>query len=217
MERGIEPAMSTMRGMALLHRAEITPSKTELITAWAVRQAWFQGERGVEVTKVGAYRFDDPDGEVGVETLLVRAGEGPVLQVPLTYRAAPLEGAQESLVGTTVHTVLGPRWVYDACEDPVYAAVLARVEVEGGTQAEEQFEVDGKLWTRPNELRVSAPGGTTAAAVGGAPAAVQSPAGDVELLVVRDVDAGGGLTGPGTLTGSWPGRQDVLLAAARRR
>jgi hypothetical protein len=48
---------------------------------------------------VSAYRFDDPAGEVGIETLLVRRGAGPVLQVPLTYRGAPLAGAEDARGG----------------------------------------------------------------------------------------------------------------------
>jgi hypothetical protein len=42
-----------------------------------------------ELERVGAYRFDDPVGEVGIETHLVRAGER-LLHVPLTYRANPM-------------------------------------------------------------------------------------------------------------------------------
>jgi hypothetical protein len=41
--------------------------------------------------------------------------------------------------------VLGPRWVYDACADPVYAAVLAGAILGGTRQAEELVEVDGRL------------------------------------------------------------------------
>src|SRR5215218_7739419 len=100
--------------MALLHRAEITPTKLELLDAWLPTRAWYRGPADPGLAKVGAFRFDDPAGEVGIETLLVQAGDGPVLQVPLTYRAAPLAGAEPWLIGTTEHSVLGRRWVYDA-------------------------------------------------------------------------------------------------------
>ena len=76
-------------------------------------------------------RVDDPAGQVGVETILVvdEAGAAPVVyQVPLTYRAAPLDGAQSALVGTMEHSVLGRRWVYDGPHDPVYAAQLLALE-----------------------------------------------------------------------------------------
>ena len=75
--------------MALLHRAQLSPSKLEVVGDLLASRAWF---RGGTLQAVGAYRFDDPEGEVGIETHLVRADDGPVLQVPLTYRAAPLPG-----------------------------------------------------------------------------------------------------------------------------
>src|ERR1700710_2202585 len=99
--------------MALLHRATLQPSKLELLQDWAPTQPWFDGDRSAELVTVAAYRFDDPEGEVGIETLLVRAGDGPVLQVPLTYRAAPLDGGDAWLIGTMQHSVLGQRWTYD--------------------------------------------------------------------------------------------------------
>jgi len=123
--------------MALLHQADLTPTKLELLAAWLPTRGWYPGPTGtavlpdsapqasLELTRVAGYRFDDPAGEVGVETILVQAGDGPVVQVPLTYRGAPLSDAEAFLVGTTDHSVLGKRWVYDACGDPVYANVLA--------------------------------------------------------------------------------------------
>ena len=92
--------------MALLHRADLTPTKLELLQAWLPTRSWYTGPAAPQLTKVGAFRFDDPAGAVGVETMLVRAGDGPVLQVPLTYRGAPLDGAERWLVGTTEHSVL---------------------------------------------------------------------------------------------------------------
>lgn len=44
-----------------------------------------------DLTVLGAYPFDDPDGEVAIETHLLAAGT-TVLQVPVTYRAAPYSG-----------------------------------------------------------------------------------------------------------------------------
>ena len=40
------------------------------------------------------------------------------LFVPLTYRGAPLAGGEADLVGTTEHSALGTRWVYDAWRRP---------------------------------------------------------------------------------------------------
>src|SRR5690606_23314792 len=90
-----------------------------------------------------AYRFDDPDGEVGVETLIVRSGGNDELQVPLTYRGAPLAGAENWLIGTMEHSALGKRWVYDAAGDPVYAQTPAFAIRSGGREAEQHREENG--------------------------------------------------------------------------
>ncbi len=131
--------------MALLYQAELRPSKMELLDGWAPSQPWFRGEPGVKLVSVAAFRFDDPEGEVGVETHLVRAGDGPIMQMPVTYRGAPLVGAEESLIGTMEHSVLGKRWVYDGAGDPVYLLTVASVALAGAGQAELVVEVDGEL------------------------------------------------------------------------
>ena len=97
---------STMPRMALLHRAELRPTKLDLLAAWLPSRRWFHGPAGADIVRVAGFRFDDPAGEVGIETILVRLGDG-VHQVPLTYRGAPLDGADDFLVGTTEHSVLG--------------------------------------------------------------------------------------------------------------
>lgn len=87
---------------------------------------------------LSSYRFDDPCGEVGLESMLLTTAVGHVLQVPVTYRAEPLEGADEALIGTTEHSVLGRRWVYDGCADLVFVQALASAILAGGKQAELQ-------------------------------------------------------------------------------
>ncbi len=67
--------------MALFHRATITPTKAELIADWAPTQAWGP-PAGVPIEVVGSYRFDDPDGRVGMESHLVTAG-GELLHLPV--------------------------------------------------------------------------------------------------------------------------------------
>ncbi|MFC0033719.1 hypothetical protein ACFFMM_29780 [Micromonospora chaiyaphumensis] len=206
--------------MALLHRAELRPSKLDLLTAWLPGRPWFAGTPGAEATRVASYRFDDPAGEVGIETILVRAGDGPVLQVPLTYRAAPLAGAERWLVGTTDHSVLGPRWVYDACGDPVYAPALAAAVLADAGQAEEYFEVDGRREVRAPSVTLTGGRADTAPAFGtvdevvdGDPTLIR--AGGVELALVRR-PAPADAPAPARLTGSWAGQADpVLLAYAR--
>lgn len=213
--------------MALLHRADLRPSKLELLAAWLPGRPWFPPDAGTGVERVAAYRFDDPAGAVGVETILVAAGDGQTYQVPLTYRGAPLPGGEAWLVGTTEHSVLGPRWVYDACGDPVYAAVLAQAIFSGSGQAAEYFEVDGRREYREPAMAVAASGGhdveVPAAAVppqvtDGDPTLILTD--QVELAVVRRLGGGGGggeLAGA-TLTGTWDGRPaPQLLASATPR
>lgn len=176
--------------MALLHDATLVPSKRELIAAWLPRQAWADGLP--ELTPFGGFRIDDPAGEVGVEGILLRSADGAtVAHVPLTYRGAPLEGAEEHLLGTTEHSVLGTRWVYDAVGDPVYRAVLTETIAAGGTGAEEYFEVDGERVTRTPSVSV--------AGSGGAPG---------EVVVVRVVGEPAG--SEAVLAGSWEGGSGIL-------
>ena len=124
-----------MSGTAELHPdATLSPSKRDLLVVWLPTQPWFHGDAtGIEI--LGNYRFVDPDGDVGIETLLVRAGDA-TFQVPLTYRSEPLEEASEGLVGTMEHSTLGTRWVYDAPVDPAYVAELIRVIREGDSEAD---------------------------------------------------------------------------------
>ena len=179
-----------MRSMALLHRAELHPTKLELLAAWLPGCDWYQGPAG-EVVRVAGYRFDDPEGEVGIETILVRAGTGPVHQVPLTYRGAPLDGGDGWLVGTTDHSVLGRRWVYDACGDPVYVAALASAILADTGQATEYVEVDGQLTAR-------------------APTLIETDLAD--LAVLRRLDVGEQRPGL-RLTGTWAGQPEPLPLA----
>ncbi|RKR73389.1 CG0192-related protein [Frondihabitans australicus] len=149
--------------MALIHRAELVPSKTELVDAWVKSRPWFRGEAGAPLDKVAAFRFDDPEGLVGIETLFVRAGDGPVLQVPLTYRDTPLVGAEGHLIGTLSHSVLGTRYVYDGLGDPASLVALVTAVLTGATQAEEHYEIDGvEVAREPNA--VVRGGGSEAAA-----------------------------------------------------
>jgi hypothetical protein len=139
--------------MALLHQAELRPSKLELVGGWAPSQPWFEGDVSA-LTSVGAYRFDDPAGEVGVETLLVQAGGTAIFQVPLTYRATPLADADEWLIGTLQHSVLGTRWVYDGVGDPVYLQTVAAAIIGAESQAELYIEVDGERVQREATAKV---------------------------------------------------------------
>ena len=80
-----------MSGTAEIHDATLTPTKLELLAGWLPGQPWFEGPAD-DLTRVASFRFVDPDGEVGVETILVGSG-GVTYQVPVTYRNEPLEEA----------------------------------------------------------------------------------------------------------------------------
>ena len=212
--------------MAILHIATLVPSKLELIAQHLPKQPWFIAGDPAGPTLLGAYRFDDPDGEVGLETHLVLHA-GTVYHVPLSYRGAELPGAGEWLVGTMEHSVLGKRWVYDACADPVYVAALATAILTGRQGAQQFLEVDGKLEPRPSTAEVNG-SGTPDAVV---PALEPQPpvtadgvtvveAGALRLRIARVVDPAptidpGPTPGELTLSGTWKGQEvPVQLASA---
>ena len=203
--------------MALVHRATLDPTKQELVEAWLPSQPWVAGRAIAD--KVAEYRFDDPDGEVGVETILWSLDDGTVIQTPLTYRAAPLEGAEASLVGTTEHSVLGSRWVYDGCGDPVWAETLATAILTGGTQAQMVIEHDGQLVDVPARMQVR---GSGAAPFGHSLTPVESVTTDGDVTVVRSDGielqlprvVGTAVTGDATLT--WVDGEGATLATLRR-
>ncbi len=142
--------------MGIVHKATLSPSKQELVESWLPSRSWADGHRIAE--KVAEYRFDDPAGEVGVETILWRTEDGSILQTPLTYRAAPLSGAERHLIGVTEHSVLGQRWAYDGCGDPVWAATLAAGIVGGAQQSQMYFEDGGRHIDIPARMQVRGSG-----------------------------------------------------------
>ena len=202
--------------MALIHRATIRPTKAELLNDWVPTQPW--GTRKLE--PVGAYRFDDPDGEVGIETLVVSSADGALLQAPLTYRGAPLDGAEPFLICTMEHSVLGRRWIYDATGDPVYAGMLASVLLAGVHQADEL--VEGADAPREPSIRVTGSGSPAhdvppvgAVRVSSDDATtLMETAGGLRLVVRRRLDRDEGPTDrESTLTGTWSGLASPVLLA----
>jgi hypothetical protein len=199
------------------HRATLDPEKPELLRAWVPGRRWAgQGP----LTPLGAYRFDDPAGEVGLEAFLLGTDDDTVLHVPLTYRARPLEGAEQHLVGTTEHSELGTRYVYDGCADPVWASALARCALTGGTQAALEYEEDGRRQVREARTTVAGSGDPT----GDTPDIVSVRAedlddvtvvhaGDLELVVVRRV--GATIDADETVSGHWRGGTGVLAGVRR--
>ncbi|MEV0533475.1 1,4-alpha-glucan branching protein [Kitasatospora sp. NPDC050463] len=115
--------------MAAIHRTTMTPTKLELLTGWLPKQSWYAGGPDEpELAIAGGFRLDDPEGAVGIEFMVVvdTSAPAPVAYlVPLGYRGAALEGAaDEALIGTSEHGVLGTRWIYDGVHDPVVMARL---------------------------------------------------------------------------------------------
>jgi hypothetical protein len=113
--------------VATIYKTTLSPSKLELISGWLPARAWFKGATEPVLSRAGGFRLDDPAGKVGIEFMVVVDTSSPVTvayHVPLTYREAPLDGAEEALVGTAEHGVLGPRWVYDGARDPVLVSQL---------------------------------------------------------------------------------------------
>jgi hypothetical protein len=204
--------------MGLVHRATLTPTKQELVESWLPGRSW----GGAIADKLGEYRFDDPDGEVGVETILWRTDDGRVLQTPLTYRGQPLDGGDEHLIGEAEHSTLGRRWVYDGCGDPVWAATVATAILTGGAQAQMFLVVDGQRIDVPARMEVRGSGVPGAAApkiasidaVADHGPVTSVRAGGLELLLARVV--GAPLEGSSVLTGTVTGADESYRLAAVR-
>ena len=184
--------------MAIIHRdGNITPTKRELAAAWLDRQGLGAGD----VEMLGAYRFDDPAGQVGIEGHLVRRG-GEVFHLPMTYRGAPRDGAGADLLATMEHSVLGRRWVYAAEGDPValacYGAALA------GRQEQASLEVwEGGVPTgqqRPNTVALTAEG--------------DGPAGSKVQLYRVPGDSAGSPAAGRRLIAAWDGGSGVVAVSA---
>ena len=162
------------------------PSKLELLTVWLPTRSWYHGQAAPDLARVGSFRFDDPDGEVGIETILIRVENGLLIQTPLTYRSAPLDGGEEYFVGNSDHSVLGQRWIYDACGDPLYARVLASAILTGAAQADEFNDIDGQAV--PREPSVFASGSGTRSEASGVGAVVRVDNGDPTLIVTESME-----------------------------
>jgi hypothetical protein len=213
--------------MATLYAAELRPTKIELLSRWVPTQSWVGEVDTSALEPVGAYRFDDPAGEVGVETHLLRTVDRQIIQVPLTYRARALDGAEDSLITKMHHSVLGERWVYDASADPVYAWTLAATIFRGGEQAELIYlEENGPrqreptTWVRGNGSPAEMIPSVAHVTMAHTGSATIIDTGDLTLRVRRVVELGpfDEAIDEATLTGRWPGRdQWTVLSTASRK
>ena len=202
--------------MARFHLATIRPTKADLIAEWAPTQPWGP-PADVPIEVIGSYRFDDPDGRVGMETHLVTAG-GTLLQVPLTYRDEPLVGAEDALIVEMQHSVLGTRWVYDGLRDPHLVVMLAAVAMTGQGEALGMAVYEGRWYIAPSKVRIQGGGWTQErVAVDGFDVTREDATSVVlrndrfELTVFRHL-APGPRPGIG-LTATWDGQPDPVVLA----
>lgn len=111
----------------------MTPSFREFLPSWVSRQRWYRGNGVPRLALAGAFRLEDPAGEVGMETHLLADGE-TIYHVPMTYRGAPLPGGPaDALIAQAEHSVLGTRWIYDAERDPVWQREVVRLVEDCGS------------------------------------------------------------------------------------
>jgi hypothetical protein len=207
--------------MALFHAATTTPTKAELIAEWAPTRPW--GPSAADpIEMIGFYRFDDPEGRVGLETHLVAAG-GALIHIPLTYRDAPLDGTEDALITEMQHSVLGTRWVYDGLRDPRLVVMLAGVTLTGQGEALGMALYDGRWYIVPSKVRIRGGGwGRERVPVDGFELGSDDATASVlrndrfELTVFRRPAPGP--RPPIALTATWDGQQDaVVLAEIRER
>jgi hypothetical protein len=114
--------------------AVLSPHFRDFLPPWIARQPWYRGNGVPSLTPVGYFRFEDPDGQVGMETHLVSDGPG-LYQVPMTYRGTPLSdlpAAGPALIAIAEHSVLGTRWIYDGTADPLWCSAILRLVRDGG-------------------------------------------------------------------------------------
>lgn len=181
--------------------AQLRPSKIELLAGWLPDREWFYGSADA-LERVANFRFVDPDGEVGLDGLVISDGAHAYF-VPVTWRAQPLEGAE--LIGTLEHSELGTRYCYDAGTDPVFLYELERVIREADEQAEIRT-TDGE--TVPLVMHVKGSG------------VVPGEAPDADLQIMRVLDRTADVPGDalGTLMADWTdqaGPRYDLLAVLR--
>lgn len=204
--------------MALYHDATVQPSKAELVSGWTPKQPWYPSGGGAPEV-VGAYRFDDPEGAVGMETHMATV-DGTVLHIPFTYRDQPLPDHEHALVGTTEHSALGTRWVYDGLGDERFVTMMAAVALTGQGEALGMVEYGNKWHIAPSKIRIRG-GGWSQERVSVHDFERLGPGADSELfrnerfeLTVHRRPASGQQPGLG-LTAIWDQQSPLVLAEIR--
>ena len=135
-----------------------------------------------------------------------------------------MDGAEPLLIATSHHSVLGERWVYDACGDPVYVRALATAVLSGGTQAELEVLTDTGRERRQAMTLVSGSGSSNLAippigsvSYSSKGTATVIRASHLELTLVRAIDhEQGERDDRQSLVGTWPGHDAPALLALVR-
>ncbi|MER5759279.1 1,4-alpha-glucan branching protein [Streptomyces sp. NPDC002082] len=192
--------------MAMIYKTTMKPGKLELVSSWLPTRPWYVPTgQAPELDRSGGFRLDDPEGEVGIEFMVLTdhsGGRETSYLVPLTYRGAPLDGAGAALVGTSEHGVLGTRWIYDGAHDPVLMGQLLAL-IQGRAVAQDQCD-----------SRVSDPTVTAWCDGPGLPAALQGWPEATDTARGTDVRLPGGPES-GTESGTAPGLTLALTRVLR--
>ena len=192
--------------MAIIHNTTMNPGKLDLLAVWLPAQPWYrQPGQEPELARAGGFRLDDPQGEVGIEFMVVTDGSGDratAYQIPMTYRAGALAGADGALIGTSEHGVLGLRWIYDGVHDPVLRAQLVAL-IQGDAEPQAQSvsnTADPTVLAQPVAKGPLTPAWSEVAANG--PSGTDLRAGELSLRINRVLEPGDSLSEAG-LSAPW--------------
>jgi 1,4-alpha-glucan branching enzyme len=137
-----------------------------LLREWLPSQRWFPVKSAdFSLHQVGGLALEDRAGHAHLEVFLLavtsRAADGgsrtDVVQVPLSYRAAPLAGMERALVGQAGDSGAGPEWIYDAVHDPAFVSAwleLIRNGASSGTAAGHRAPSNYRLPTAHGVVKV---------------------------------------------------------------
>ncbi|MFN8171757.1 MAG: hypothetical protein U0R65_07810 [Candidatus Nanopelagicales bacterium] len=166
--------------------------RLDLIGWWLATQDWFTEDGPVE--REAAFRLDDPAGEVGIETFIVRSGAFVPRPGDLSVRAARRWAPRRQARSM----VLGHRWVYSGPSDPVYVATTSAAIANGGHEVDMFFE-DGTQQPRPDWYASATGSGAGSGEVVGALAVARSVPAPVPPGVATLDVTWGGLASPMTV------------------
>ena len=132
---------------------ELRPDVASLLQPWIARQRWYVGSGSAPALEyAGHLRFPDPEGEVGIDVVLLRdrCGPSPVTyQVPLTARREPVPELEHALITATEDEARDRWWIYDGPHDPAYVAALLAAITEG-TGSDHAGDHDAHAVGRPS-------------------------------------------------------------------